>query len=70
MGSMKPFPQTREPVVVMSTSKVVVYLVVFVFMVSQQIGVKVTVGESGISTAVLTVVIQSGCFQPTGHIQQ
>lgn len=59
MGSVKPVPKTREPVVVMVTSKVVVDLVVFILMVSQEIGVKVTVGEPGVSTAVLTVVTHS-----------
>lgn len=56
MGSMKPIPKAGEPVVVMATSKVVVYLVVFILMVSQEVGVKVPVGEPGVSTAVLTVV--------------
>lgn len=69
MGSMKPLPKTGEPVV-MATSKVVVYLVVFILMVSQEIGVKVTVGEPGVSTAVLTIVTHSEGFQPTEHIQQ
>lgn len=55
MGSMKPLPKAGEPVVVMATGQVVVYLVVFVLMVSQEIGVKVPVGEAGVSTAVLTV---------------
>lgn len=45
MGSMEPVPKTGEPVVVMATSKVVVDLVVLVLMVSQEIGVQVTVGE-------------------------
>lgn len=49
MGSVKPFPQAREPVVVMATGRVVVWLVVVVFMVPEQVGVKVTVGEPLVS---------------------
>lgn len=45
MGSMKPIPKTGEPVVVLSISKVVVWLVVFVLVVSQEVGVKVPVGS-------------------------
>lgn len=46
MGSVKPFPQTRDAVVDMATGRVVVWLVVVVLMVPQQVGVQVTVGES------------------------
>lgn len=52
MGSVKPIPETGEPVVVVVTAgEVVVYLVVLVFVVSQQVGVEVSVGEPGVSTA-------------------
>lgn len=59
---MKPLPKAGEPVVVMATSKVVVDVVVFILVVSQEIGVKVTVGEPAVSTAVLRAV--SHCEGP------
>lgn len=40
---MKSFPQARDPVVVMATGREVVGLVVIVFVVPQQVGVKVAV---------------------------
>lgn len=45
MGSVKPIPQARDPIVVMATRRVVVQLIVIIFMVPQQVGVKVTAGE-------------------------
>ena len=53
MGSMKPFPQAGNPVVVMETRRVVVWLVVIIFVVSQQVGMKVTAGESLMSNYVV-----------------
>lgn len=44
MGSVKPFPEARDPVVVNATRMVILLVVIF-FMVSQQVGVKITVGE-------------------------
>lgn len=45
MGSVKPLPQAREPVV-MAIGRVVVWIIIIIiFMVSQQVGVKVTVGS-------------------------
>lgn len=43
VGSVKSFPQARDPVVVMATGREVVGLVVIVFVVPQQVGVKVAV---------------------------
>lgn len=39
MGSVKPFPKARDSVVVMATGWVVVWLVVIIFVVPQQVGV-------------------------------
>lgn len=48
VGSVKAVPKPGEPVVVMATGEVVVDVVVFIFMVSQQVGVEVAVGEPGL----------------------
>lgn len=45
MGSVKPFPQARDPVVVMATGRVDVWLVVVIIVVSQQVGMEVTEEE-------------------------
>lgn len=55
MGSVKPFPKARDPVV-MATGRVVVWLVIIVFMVPQQVGVKVTVREPLVSNYFLLLL--------------